>query len=182
MLLLKKYVYDKIADIPNIDETSITYNSDEKYAFSEQYLLNKIIQDTYDKTDSANLESKLKTKLDISSFIVNNSLPGIPILDRLKLAIISDLSLVSINKQDMARSLRDPVNNLYFLQENDDKNQFSNIIQALTNSIYTSTELMIFYLLKITRLKILENKMAIHLQFFFRINKSAITIPSSLDK
>ena len=67
------------------------------------------------------VNQKLDLKLDKSTFSVANSLPGVPVLDNISIALIPSLSVVTADSNDRVSSWFDPVNNIQFTQGDNDK-------------------------------------------------------------
>ena len=67
------------------------------------------------------IKKQLDLKLDRSTFIISNSLPGIPVLDKISIALIPALSVVTADSNDRVSSWIDPVNNIDFSQQTNSK-------------------------------------------------------------
>ena len=67
------------------------------------------------------VNQKLDLKLDKSTFSVANSLPGVPVLDKISIALIPSLSVITADTNDRVSSWFDPINNINFTQNDNDK-------------------------------------------------------------
>ena len=67
------------------------------------------------------IKSQLDLKLDKSTYTISNSLPGIPVLDKISIALIASLTVIDANSDDKTNSWTDPVNNIKFTQTVDSK-------------------------------------------------------------
>ena len=67
------------------------------------------------------IKKQLDLKLDRSTFIISNSLPGLPVLDKISIALIPALSVITADSNDRVSSWIDPVNNIDFSQSTNSK-------------------------------------------------------------
>ena len=67
------------------------------------------------------IKKQLDLKLDRSTFIISNSLPGLPVLDKISIALIPALSVITADSNDRVSSWIDPVNNIDFSKSTNSK-------------------------------------------------------------
>ena len=91
---------------------------------------NKKIINLKDITSSSSLQNavnlkyvkeQLNLKLDKITFTIANSLPGVPVLDNISIALIPALSVITADSSNKVSSWIDPVNNISFTQSSDSK-------------------------------------------------------------
>ena len=66
-------------------------------------------------------KKQLDLKLDRATFIISNSLPGVPVLDKISIALIPALSVITADSYDRVSSWVDPVNNVAYTQTTNSK-------------------------------------------------------------
>lgn len=71
--------------------------------------------------DDCVTKKQLDLKLDRSVFLVTNSIPGIPVLDSIAIALIPSLTLLSVDATNKISSWLDPVNRILYSQTNNSK-------------------------------------------------------------
>ena len=113
-------------------EYTIDYHSDDDFTYQAQAQLS-VNDDGHIETDKnlvvkaatednhVVIKKQLDLKLDRSTFIISNSLPGIPVLDKISIALIPALSVVTADSNDRVSSWIDPVNNIDFSQQTNSK-------------------------------------------------------------
>ena len=113
-------------------EYTIDYHSDDDFTYQAQAQLS-VNDDGHIETDKnlivkaatednhVVIKKQLDLKLDRSTFIISNSLPGIPVLDKISIALIPALSVVTADSNDRVSSWIDPVNNIDFSQSTNSK-------------------------------------------------------------
>ena len=67
------------------------------------------------------IKKQLDLKLDRSTFIISNSLPGLPVLEKISIALIPALTVITADSNDRVSSWIDPVNNIDFSQQTNSK-------------------------------------------------------------
>lgn len=92
--------------------------ADNHYNINNKKLVN--CADGVTDNDCVN-KKQLDLKLDKSVFIIKNSIPGIPVLDKISVALIPSLSLLSTDSNDRVSSWFDPVNNISYIQTDNNK-------------------------------------------------------------
>ena len=66
-------------------------------------------------------KKQLDLKLDRATFVISNSLPGVPVLDGISIALIPALSVLTSDTNDRVSRWVDPVNNISFTQTDNSK-------------------------------------------------------------
>ena len=120
-LVNKSYIDTELLSKPNIGQTLLR---DGSHSMSGNLNLgnNKItncVEATSD--DDCVTKKQLDSKLDRATFVISNSLPGVPVLDKISIALIPALSVITADSNDRVSSWVDPVNGVAYVQTNNSK-------------------------------------------------------------